>query len=472
MASVSWECKFGTSGWRGILADEFTLPRVRAVVAAIAEVLAEERPGGEVIVACDARFLGGLLVQEAASILAAAGFAPRLADRPTPTPVVAHAIRDRSARGGINFTASHNPPEYQGLKFSPANGGPAPKELTAEIERRATKIFADRRNVPRGKIPPDAYFDPREAYFRAIEKRVDLEAIGKADLSILTSPLGGAGSGYLDELLERAGARFTARRTDFDPTFGGHPPEPAPEYIRGLLDELRDGPYDLGLFLDGDADRFGVADADGTLLEAGEVIAILLDDLAGREGADGAFAVRSVATTHLIDRVAKARGASVREVPVGFKWIAKEMEAEPNAFLIGGEESGGLTIRGHVPEKDGILACLLVAELVARSGRSPKDLLADLHGRVGTLRFRRVNLRFEASARADVLGRLAGVEEIAGRTVASRNEIDGVKFLLEGGAWTLVRFSGTEPVIRLYIEAESDGALDEIETAMRNRLGL
>lgn len=472
---------FGTSGWRGVLAEDFTLPRARAVVRAIAEILLDEGGrGGEVVLARDTRFHGDLLVREAAEVLSAAGLKPLVPSRSVPTPVASCEVRRRAALGAINFTASHNPPEYQGLKFSPSNGGPAPKGTTEEIATRATSILATGVEPARRSVGAESVYDPRPAYLADLRKKIDLEAVRRARLRVLASPLGGAGAGYLDTLLFESGAEVTAVRVAPDPTFGGRQPEPAPEFIPEILQELRAGDFHLGLFTDGDADRFGVANPDGSILAASEVIAILADSLATRRskhaGGPGAlkgFVVRTVATSNLIDRVASLHGLATKEVPVGFKWIAAEMEADPEGFLIGGEESGGLTVRGHCPEKDGILACLLVAEEVARTGRSPGALLADLFARVGTLLFRRVNLRFDPSAREEILARArAPLERIADRAVTGRNEIDGVKFLLADGSWFLLRFSGTEPVIRLYLEAADEPHLDRIEREARAHLGL
>jgi phosphomannomutase len=318
---------------------------------------------------------------------------------------------------------------------------------------------------------PSSMIDPRPAYLDRILALVDLAPIRSARPRILANPVWGTGRGYLDEALRRAGARVETICDRADPTFGGRPPEPAPAYVPEMIERLGAGGHEIGLATDGDADRFGVFDADGTCLEAGEVIALLLDDLAERLGPG--VAVRTIPTTHLIDAVAQARGCEVVEVPVGFKWIADVMTARPGEFLIGGEESGGLTIRGHLPEKDGILACLLVAALCARRGKGPRDLIRDLRRRVGGGGFfRRVNLRLDPASRGAVIMALAERPPavVAGRRVVKRDSRDGFKFVLEDGAWVAVRFSGTEPVVRVYVEAPRPEDLDDLVEAGRGLL--
>jgi phosphoglucomutase len=255
-----------------------------------------------------------------------------------------------------------------------------------------------------------------------------------------------------------------------DPRFGGFSPEPAPQYVRDFTACLDSGAFDLGLATDGDADRFGVFAPGGVCPNANEMLALLLDHLVESRGWKG-FVVRTVATSHFVDAVARHHGCEVVEVPVGFKWIAGEMFRDGAGFVIGGEESGGLTIRGHVPEKDGILACLLTAEMVARRGKPLGALLEDLRTRVGHIASDRINIHYEPSQRQALLDRVAArPAALAGRRVVSRVDLDGAKFLLEDGAWIMTRFSGTEPVVRLYIEGRP-GELGALERAGRDLLG-
>ncbi len=461
---------FGTSGWRALLADEFTFPNVSLVVRAIADELKSSSPQpAPVVVSHDTRFLGEAFALHAARVLSGAGVASLVTDRDAPTPVIAYEIIRRRASGGINFTASHNPSPYQGLKFSPSNGGPASKELTKALEKRIAALQADGREIPLGEAPRERV-DPRADYKARIREIVDLDSIRKSGLKILCNCLYGTSRDYLDSLLREAGCPVSVMNDRPDPRFGGFPPEPAPAYVRDFTTRLDAEGFDLGLATDGDADRFGVFGRSGVAPNANEMLALLLDHLVESRNWKGVV-VRTVATSHFVDAVAKLHGCRVVEVPVGFKWIAAEMEKAPGDFVIGGEESGGLTIRGHVPEKDGVLACLLAAEMVARKKMPLGAILEDLRDRTGRIASDRINVHYDPSTRADLLARVAErPQTLAGRKVVSRNEVDGVKFLLEDGSWIMTRFSGTEPVVRLYIEGR-EGTLKELEEAGRRMLG-
>lgn len=447
--------KFGTSGWRAIIAEDFTFDNVAVVVRAIAdELLASGRTENGVLIVYDARFLGPRFARHAARVLAGAGLKAYLTDRPTPTPVAAFEIIRRGAAGGINFTASHNPAEYQGLKFSPHTGGPATKELTSSLEKRISDLQSQGESIELGDAP-EHRLDPRPEYVKRIAEMVDLKTIGGSGLKILVNPLYGAGRGYLDEILRDAGCEVETISDSSDPSFGGFPPEPAPEYVEDFISRLNEG-FDLGLATDGDADRFGIFAPNGVEPNANEILGLVLDHLVQSRGWKGRV-VRSVATSHFIDRVAELHGCEIVEVPVGFKWIAEEMAKDPESFVIGGEESGGLTIRGHVPEKDGILACLLVAEMVAMRRKGVGELLEELKERTGPLASKRVNVQYDERDRARLVQTAAKQpDSIDGRKVVKTVDIDGNKYILDDGSWIMVRFSGTEPVIRLYAEDSPD----------------
>lgn len=456
---------FGTSGWRAILADEFTFENARVVIRAIADEVASTG-GTDVIVSHDTRFLGSDFALMAARVLSGANLTPHLTNRDAPTPVIAFEILRRKAAGGINFTASHNPPEYQGIKFSPSTGGPAGKELTKSLERRILEMQLDKKDVYLGDAPKER-IDPREPYKNRIRELVDLEAIRKSEIRILVNCMYGTSRDYLDALLHEAGCKIVVMNNHPDPSFGGNPPEPAPAYVEDFIARVENGGFDLGLATDGDADRFGVF-AQHAAPNPNEVLGLLLDHLATSRGWRGKV-VRSVATSHFVDAVAKLHECEVIEVPVGFKWIAAEMEKAPSDFVIGGEESGGLTIRGHVPEKDGILACLLLAEMVAMRGKTLRELLDDLKLKTGPIASNRINVHYQPADRDRLLAKVAAApSEIAGRTVVSINRADGSKFLLDDGSWIMTRFSGTEPVVRLYVEGapEKLAALEEAGKAL------
>ncbi|HKJ05283.1 MAG TPA: phosphoglucomutase/phosphomannomutase family protein [Geopsychrobacteraceae bacterium] len=462
--------KFGTSGWRGILGDDFTLENVRVVTQAIADHLkAEELAEGGLVIGYDARFMGRDFARETVRILAGAQIKSYLCERDTPTPVIAHELLRRKASGAINFTASHNPYDYNGIKFSPAWGGPALPETTGDIEKRANammgeicykEIFLDQA----AKTGLYDVIDPRPAYFETIKKLVDFEAIASSGMKIAVNPLYGSGRGYLDLLLEEAGVNTIKINDHVDPYFGGEPPEPAAEHIPDFIKLVQSDPQiGLGLATDGDADRFGIVDSDGTYIEPNYILALLFDYMIRHKGMKG-DAARSVATSHLIDAVASYHGVKVLETPVGFKYIGEYISE--NRILIGGEESAGLTIRGHVPEKDGILACLLVAEMVAVDGRKLTELLADLYQRVGEFHTRRVNLKLSSGLEETLPQKLQNPpEQIGERKIAEIIRIDGNKFLFDDGSWMLFRKSGTEPVVRLYGEAGSAEALERLMQA-------
>ena len=460
---------FGTSGWRGILCDDFTFDNVKVVIQAIADnlIAAGEQHKG-VVIGCDTRFMGQRFVQEAARVLAGAGIKAFVCERDTPTPVISFEILRRNAAGGINFTASHNPPEYNGVKFSPSWGGPALPETTKDIELRANRMLGTacykeptiEDATKRGLLE---YIDPRQEYLKALEQKVDFDAIARIG-KVALNPLYGTARGYLDAPLQQRNIPFVMINGQPDPYFGGHPPEPSESHISDFISLVKNDPdIQLGLATDGDADRFGILDADGSFIEPNYIIALLLDYLIRVRKLEGGVA-RSVATSHLIDAVARKHGVPVYETPVGFKYIGELISQDK--LVIGGEESAGLTIRGHVPEKDGILACFLVAEMVAREGKSVRELLERLYGEVGRFVTRRDNLKLSPELEIAYAAKVDAVPaEVAGSRVKEVIRIDGTKLLLEDGSWMLFRKSGTEPVVRLYGEASSDARLTEVMAA-------
>lgn len=464
------EIKFGTSGWRGILAEDFTLANVRVVTQAIADHL---RSVGEadkgVVVGHDSRFFGERFARETARVLAGAGVPVFLCNRDTPTPVIAFEVLRRQAGGAINFTASHNPHEYNGIKYSPSWGGPALPETTADIEARANAMLGEvcYRDMPLDQAVRAGLveeIDPMPAYLDALRRKVDLAAIGRSGMTVLVNPMFGAGRGYLDTLLVEAGLMVQTINARRDPYFGGLPPDPSKTHINDMITRVKGDPgIVLGLATDGDADRYGIVDGDGSFVEPNYILALLYDYLVRRRG-DRGDAARSVATSHFVDAVAAHHGCGVRETPVGFKYIGEFIRDDQIA--IGGEESAGLTVRGHVPDKDGILACLLVAEMVAVEGKSLRALLDELYRKVGEFHTGRQNLRLSPELEAGYAGKVGNPPPIlAGRKVLEVITVDGVKLVLEGGGWVLFRKSGTEPVVRVYAEAHSAAELEALTEA-------
>ncbi len=463
--------KFGTSGWRAILAEDFTIDNVRIVCQAIADYLREKKETDKgVIVGYDTRFMGYRFAEEAAMVLAANGIKVYLSDRDVPTPVISYEILKRGLNGGINFTASHNPCEYNGLKFSPASGGPALPETTKRIEELANQMIGEAA-CREMTLEEGAHshmiekVDFRADYLENLKEKIDFGIIKKAGIKVAADFLYGASRGYLDAILLEAGCKVTTLHGYLDPYFGGNPPEPAGENLKEMIDLVaEEEDICLGLATDLDADRFGIIDSDGTYIEPNLIIALLLDYLIRVKGWTGGTA-RSVATTHLIDAVAKKHGIHVFETPVGFKYIGEYISED--RIVIGGEESAGLTIKGHIPEKDGILACLLVTEMVASQGKTIKELLYDLYKEVGMIVTKRENIRLSEKKAVGFNEKLsANPSEFAGMKVASINNLDGTKYIMEDGkSWLLMRESGTEPVVRLYGEAESEQKLKALMEA-------
>jgi len=472
--------KFGTSGWRGLIARDFTFDNVRLVTQGIADYLtarlreeastAARRPP-LVLVGHDTRFLGREFALAAAEVLAANGLQPRLCNRDTPTPVLAHAVRSRRALGALNLTASHNPFEYQGLKFSTPNGAPAPPEVTRQIEANIARRQAEGWRFAASVVGTWSCptLDPQPAYFAQIRRMVDFGVLRKARLKVAVELCHGTGRGYLDTLLQEAGARVTVFHAAPDPLFGGRSPEPDAEGMSEVRRCIRSGDAQLGLGVDGDADRFGVVDADGTWLTPNQVLALALYHLKKNRGWTGSV-VRTVPTSHQVDAVAALLGVKVHETPVGFKYIGAIMEREP--VIVGGEESGGLSVKGHVPEKDGILACLLMAELVAMERKSLGGILRQLAKQTGEFHTERLNLRVPADQKQALLDKLAGgLTAIGPFRVEQTITTDGFKFMLPQQQWVAFRASGTEPLVRCYLEARSARNLARLRAACRALVG-
>ena len=462
-----------------MIARDFTFANVRVASQAVADYLkagladpASDIHGREprVIIAYDCRFLGRPFALAVAEVFTANSLTPLLCQRDTPTPVLSFAIRQRRAIGGINITASHNPPEYSGFKFSRHDGAGAPPEATTPIEETIARLQRESWSFPSAVIGTFSCkgLDPQEEYFRHIRKLADFSAIKKARLKVAVDVMHGCGRGYLDTLLQEAGARLTVLHADLNPLFGGHPPEPSAEHLGEMIKFVRAGHARLGLATDGDADRFGVVDSDGTWITPNQVLALTLYHLAKHRGWKGS-AVRTVVTSHQVDAVAAQFGLRMHEVPVGFKYIGAIMEREP--VIVGGEESGGLSVRGHVPEKDGILACLLMAELMAASGKPLGAVLKEITKLGGPFFTERINIHIDPAKKADLLSRLAGgLEKIGSFPIQKRITLDGYKFLLPDGEWVAFRASGTEPVFRCYIEARSKKNLEPLRQACRTLL--
>jgi alpha-D-glucose phosphate-specific phosphoglucomutase len=468
--------EFGTDGWRAVISDEFTFANVRYVSQAIAEVLLEDAaqtdgsgPATAVapataVVGFDTRFLSDRYAIAVSEVLAANGLCVALAKADAPTPAVSFAIPQRGAIGGVMITASHNPPRYNGIKLKAAYGGSATVSDTKRVEQKLAANLAASREP--GRLSLDEAqaaglvqrFDPFPAYAEHLRKLIDFDAIRRAQLRIAVDAMYGTGRGYLSGLLKEAGADVTEIRGEMNPGFNGIHPEPIAKHLKPLMDLVQDGapgrPYHLGLATDGDADRIGAVGPTGRFIDPHGIMTLSLRYLVEQRGLRGAV-VKTVSTTQMLNRLAGQYGLPLHETPVGFNYIGDLMLTDD--VLIGGEESGGISIKGHIPEGDGVLMGLLLAEIVARYGKSPEELLAEVMAGIGRFDYARNDFKVKPFEKRALVKQLVenAPRQLAGQPVASLNTRDGVKYLLADDSWLLIRPSGTEPVLRVYAEAHS-----------------
>jgi phosphoglucomutase len=462
---MATQIKFGTSGWRAVMAEEFTFANVKRAVSGIARYVASQKPAGaRVIVGRDPRFLGETFSSMAAEILSAHGITPLVIADPAPTPAIAYAVIQEHADGAINFTASHNPPEYNGIKFSTPDGAPALPEATQQIEKEIAAFDQAGENKARSK-PPTQSLDPRGTYLSRLREIIDLDIIKKAKLRVVYDPLWGAARGYPDTLLREAGVEVATVHDVRDVLFGGHAPEPDDHLLESLREKMRAIKAHIGIATDGDADRFGIVDQDGTFFQPNYIIALLFDYLVESRGWKNGVG-KSVATTNLINALAEYHKVELHETPVGFKYIGELIKQDKVA--IGGEESAGLSIRHHVPEKDGILAGLLCCEMVARRGKTLTQQLHELFVKVGSFYPQRENFRLTPDVKAKFTEKLGqNPRDFFGRKVKEVVRTDGLKLICENGSWVCYRLSGTEPVVRVYSEAGSNEELMKLSAAAK-----
>ena len=461
---MTTQIKFGTSGWRAVMAEEFTFANVRRAVHGIARYVKSQKPqGARVVVGRDPRFLGETFCSIASEILASYGITPLVIGEAAPTPAISYAVMHEKADGAINFTASHNPPEYNGIKFSTPDGAPALPEVTKQIEK---EIPDDEPSISESKGKASAQsLDPKPAYLARLREAVDVTGIQKAGLRVVFDPLWGAARGYSDSVLREAGVNVATVHDYRDVLFGNHAPEPDDHLLEPLREKMRETKAHIGIATDGDADRFGIVDEDGTFLQPNYIIALLFDYLVESRGWKNGVA-KSVATTNFVNALAKYHKVELHETPVGFKYIGELIKQDKIA--IGGEESAGLSIRHHVPEKDGILAGLLCCEMVAHRGKSLGRQLQELFAKVGSFYPMRENFRLTPEVKAKFTEKLR-VDPTAffGQRVSEVVRKDGLKLVLANGSWVCYRLSGTEPVVRVYSEAPSAQELQKLSAAAK-----
>jgi phosphomannomutase len=435
-------------------------------VAGIAAYVNTQPLPHRVLVGRDPRFLGEQFVDEAARVLAAAGITPIVIPDAAPTPAIAYAVRQLKTSGAINFTASHNPPLYNGIKFSTHDGAPALPEVTKQIEA-AIVALGDGEGIAKltDAEPKFETFDVKPDYLKRIAELVDLKAIAASGLKVVFDPFWGAARGYTSDLLREAGVAVETVHDYRDVLFGNHAPEPDDHLLGDAKARMREIGAKLIIATDGDADRFGIVDADGTFIQPNYIIGLLFDYLVETRGWRNGVA-KSVATTNLVNALAEYHDVPLFETPVGFKYIGELILADKIA--IGGEESAGLTIRGHVPEKDGVIAGLLVAEMVAKRGKSLGKQLQELFAKVGSFYPVRENFHLTQEAKAKFTEKLkVDPTELSGRKVVRVVRTDGLKLVLEDGSWVCYRLSGTEPVVRAYTESRNESDMEALSAAAK-----
>ena len=468
------QIKFGTDGWRGLIARDFTFDNLSLVAQATMDYLHEQKLAGQgLVIGYDRRFLSRDFAERVAEIAAGNGIRTWLADGYAPTPALSWAVRERGAGGGVMITASHNPPQYNGFKFKESFGGSAHPATTRVLEEVVARNIRDGRAVQETPLA-DAVnrglaglVDIRTGYFAQIARYVDLELIKSARIPVVVDPMYGAGAGFIPELLPG-----TAEiHTDDNPGFCGRPPEPTEEHLSELAALVASGAYRVGLALDGDADRIGAVDETGEFFSSHRIFTVLLRHLYERKGLRGGV-VKTVSTTRMVDLLCEKFGLELFETPIGFKHICELMLERD--ILMGGEESGGLGVKGHIPERDGILMGLLLLEAMAMSGKGLRQLLDEIMDEIGHFSYRRIDLAIDGKAKESLIRTLhgGGITTIGSRPVVAENFRDGFKYLFADGSWLLIRPSGTEPVLRLYSEAGDPEVVEELLAAGRAIAGV
>jgi len=472
--------RFGTDGWRAVISDTFTFANLQLVAQAIADYVLEEAGTDqpEVVVGFDTRFLSDRYAAEVARVLAGNGIIAWLTRADAPTPAVSYNVVHKKAVAGVMITASHNAPRYNGVKLKAAYGGSASPQQGHMVERflernqeqaRGPNMIDYQQGLDRGLI---RRFDPAWAYYEHLGHLLDVDVISGGELRVVADSMYGSGRGCFREFLSRTRTRIREIRGEMNPGFGGIHPEPIARYLTALVGAVQADQADVGLATDGDADRIGAVDALGNFIDPHHIFALALRYLVEKRGWTGAV-VKTVSTTMMIDRLATKYNLALHETPVGFNHIADLMLTQD--VLIGGEESGGLGIKGHIPEGDGVLMGLLLLEIVAEAGVPLHELVANLQATAGPACYTRRDLHLRHPvAKIEMVQRLAegAPAQINGQTVRRVDTLDGVKYRLADDSWLLIRPSGTEPVLRVYAEAPDEEAVDALIQAGRKLAGI
>jgi len=461
--------RFGTDGWRAVISETFTFANLRLVAQAMADFIREENDGTpSVVIGFDTRFLSDRYAAEVARVMAANNIPTWLARADTPTPAISYAVVHKRATAGIMITASHNPPRYNGIKLKSHYGGSA----SPAQNRRVEMLLERNLETARGPNLMDLdqaikqeivhKFDPSWAYYEHLSTLLDLDTISNGELRVVADGMYGAGRGAIGEVLARGRTHVHNIRHEMNPGFGGIHPEPIARHLGLLMSTIQAGHWDIGLATDGDADRIGAVDTRGQFVDPHRIFALVLRYLLEKRGWRGQV-VRTVSTTRMIDRIAEQYNLPLVETPVGFNHIADLMIA--NGVVMGGEESGGMSIQGHIPEGDGVLMGLLLLEVMAEAHAPLHELVRDLLATYGPAQYARKDMKLTRPvAKADMVTLLVNLAPaaIAGVAVEDVQTVDGVKYYLDDGSWLLIRPSGTEPVLRVYAEAPSNERVKEL----------
>ena len=455
--------KFGTDGWRAVISETFTFGNLRLVAQAIADFVREQNNNDpSVIIGFDTRFLSDRYAAEVARVMAANQITSWLARADTPTPTISHSVVHKKATAGIMITASHNAPRYNGVKLKASYGGSATpaqnKRVEYLLDRNLETVHGPNLMdledaVKQGLVNK---FDPAWAYYEHLSTLIDLDVISSGELRVVADGMYGSGRGAIGEVLARGRSRVHNIRHEMNPGFGGIHPEPIAKHLGMLMSTIQAGHWDVGLATDGDADRIGAVDARGEFVDPHRIFALVLRYLIEKRGWTGKV-VRTVSTTRMVDRIAADHGLPLVETPVGFNHIADLMVA--NGVLMGGEESGGISIKGHIPEGDGVLMGLLLLEVMAEAQAPLHVLVADLLDKYGPAQYARTDMKLKRPINKSDMVKLlvdSAPAAIAGVSVEEVQTVDGVKYYLDDGSWLLIRPSGTEPVLRVYAEAPND----------------
>lgn len=463
--------RFGTDGWRAVIADTFTFENLRLIAQAVADWVNSNHKGHnppEVVIGYDTRFLSDRFAAEAARVMAANGIVAWLTRTDSPTPAVSYNVKAKGANAGIVITASHNPPRYNGFKLKAAYGGSAIAEDCAQVEEallvmereaRGPNLMDYQKAVDKDLIRT---FDPSWAYYEHLATLVDLDKISGAELNIVSDAMWGSGRGAFQSILSRSRCTVTSIRDSLNPGFGGIHPEPIARYLKDLVAAVQRTQANVGLATDGDADRIGAIDAMGNFIDPHTVFALTLRQLVEGKKQRGDV-VKTVSTTLMIDSICEKYGLKLHETPVGFNHIADLMDKKD--VLIGGEESGGISVRGHIPEGDGILMGLLLLEVMAEKRAPLHEIVADLQSTFGPALYDRIDVRLAHQVPKKQMVKMlvdAAPKQVGGESIVKVDTLDGVKFYLADHSWLLIRPSGTEPVLRIYAEARTADMRDAL----------